>query len=85
MAQGAALSLALLIDRAALGGRRDGRRLSSMAQSGGYLLALTGPLVMGTAPHRDWRLDGTAGFLVAVAVVIWVPGTDRRPQQDGRR
>ena len=45
-----------------------------MAQSGGYLLASLGPLVMGLlhAATGDWTVPLL--FLLAVSVVIWVPG-----------
>jgi CP family cyanate transporter-like MFS transporter len=73
-AQGASLSLALLIIVLRSADSEAAARLSSMAQSGGYLLAATGPLVMGLlhAATNDWTAPLL--FLIAVAVLIWVPG-----------
>jgi MFS transporter, CP family, cyanate transporter len=58
LGQGAALSLALLMIVLRAGDDHTAARLSSMAQGFGYLLAATGPLVMGLlhAATGDWSV-----------------------------
>src|SRR5205823_12353141 len=73
-AQGASLSLALLIIVLRSADSEVAARLSSMAQSGGYLLAATGPLGMGLLHAATDNWSAPLAFLIAVAVVIWVPG-----------
>jgi CP family cyanate transporter-like MFS transporter len=45
-----------------------------MAQSGGYLLASLGPLVMGLLHTATGSWTAPLLFLLAVALAIWVPG-----------
>jgi CP family cyanate transporter-like MFS transporter len=73
-AQGASLSLALLIIVLRSADSETAARLSSMAQSGGYLLAATGPLAMGLLHAATNTWTAPLLFLVAVSIVIWVPG-----------
>ena len=47
--------------------------LSGMSQSGGYLLASLGPLVMGLLHSATDGWTVPLLFLLLVAVVIWVP------------
>jgi CP family cyanate transporter-like MFS transporter len=58
LGQGAALSLALLMIVLRAGDDHTAARLSSMAQGFGYLLAATGPLLMGLlhAATGDWTV-----------------------------
>jgi MFS transporter, CP family, cyanate transporter len=58
LGQGAALSLALLMIVLRAGDDNTAARLSSMAQGFGYLLAATGPLLMGLlhAATGDWTV-----------------------------
>ena len=74
IAQGACLSLALLLIVLRSADGDVAARLSSMAQSGGYALAAAGPFVMGAlhSAFGDWTAP--LAFLLAVAIVIWVPG-----------
>jgi CP family cyanate transporter-like MFS transporter len=72
--QGAALSLALLIIVLRSTDSETASRLSSMAQAGGYLIAAAGPLVMGMLHTATGGWTAPLSFLVAVAIVIWVPG-----------
>jgi CP family cyanate transporter-like MFS transporter len=74
IAQGASLSMALLVIVLRSPDPDTAAALSGMAQSGGYLLASTGPLVMGLlhAATDGWTVPLL--FLLAVAVAIWVPG-----------
>jgi cyanate permease len=48
--------------------------LSGMAQSGGYLLASTGPLAMGLLYTATGGWTVPLLFLLAVAALIWIPG-----------
>jgi CP family cyanate transporter-like MFS transporter len=73
IAQGASLSLALLIIVLRSADSDVAARLSSMAQAGGYLLASAGPLVMGLLHATTGSWTAPLLFLVGVAVVIWVP------------
>jgi CP family cyanate transporter-like MFS transporter len=83
LGQGAALSLALLMIVLRAGDDNTAARLSSMAQGFGYLLAASGPLVMGLlhAATGDWTvplillvalcaLELAAGLAAARARVI---------------
>jgi CP family cyanate transporter-like MFS transporter len=74
VAQGASLSLALLMIVLRSADADSAAALSGMAQSGGYLLASLGPLTMGLlhAATGDWTVPLL--FLLAVAVAIWIPG-----------
>jgi CP family cyanate transporter-like MFS transporter len=74
VAQGASLSLALLVIVLRSADGDVAAALSGMAQSGGYLLASTGPLVMGLlyTATGDWTVPLL--FLLAVAGLIWIPG-----------
>jgi CP family cyanate transporter-like MFS transporter len=74
IAQGASLSLALLtiVLRSADGD--VAAALSGMAQSGGYLLASAGPLVMGLLYTVTGGWTVPLLFLLAVAALIWIPG-----------
>ena len=85
VAQGAALSLALLTIVLRSADSETAAKLSSMAQSGGYLLAAHGPFVMGLLHAATGTWTAPLAFLIAVAVIIWVPGLAATPQQDGRR
>jgi CP family cyanate transporter-like MFS transporter len=74
VAQGAALSLALLTIVLRSADSETAAKLSSMAQSGGYLLAASGPFVMGLLHAATGTWTAPLAFLIAVAVIIWVPG-----------
>lgn len=74
VAQGACLSLALLLIVLRSADGSVAARLSSMAQSGGYALAAAGPLVMGALHGATGGWTAPLVFLLAVAVAIWLPG-----------
>ena len=74
IAQGASLSLALLIIVLRSADGDVAAALSGMAQSGGYLLASTGPLVMGLLYTATGGWTVSLLFLLAVAALIWIPG-----------
>jgi MFS transporter, CP family, cyanate transporter len=74
VAQGASLSLALLLIVLRAGDNDTAARLSGMAQSGGYLVAATGPLIMGLLHTATDGWTAPMLFLLAVAFAIWVPG-----------
>jgi CP family cyanate transporter-like MFS transporter len=74
IAQGASLSLALLVIVLRSPDSDTAAALSGMAQSGGYLLASLGPLVMGLLHSATDGWTVPLLFLLAVAVAIWVPG-----------
>jgi CP family cyanate transporter-like MFS transporter len=74
VAQGACLSLALLLIVLRSADGNVAAHLSSMAQSGGYALAAAGPLVMGALHGATGGWTAPLFFLLAVAVVIWLPG-----------
>ena len=73
IAQGASLSLALLLIVLRSADSDTAARLSGMAQSGGYLIAASGPLVMGLLQTATGSWTTPLLFLVGVAVLIWVP------------
>jgi CP family cyanate transporter-like MFS transporter len=73
VAQGASLSLALLVIVLRSRDSDTAAALSGMAQSGGYLLAATGPLVMGLLHGLTDGWTMPLLFLLAVAVLIWIP------------
>jgi CP family cyanate transporter-like MFS transporter len=73
IAQGATLSLALLAIVLRSADADTAAALSGMSQSGGYLLASLGPLVMGLLHSATDGWTVPLLFLLAVAVVIWVP------------
>jgi CP family cyanate transporter-like MFS transporter len=74
LGQGAALSLALLMIVLRAADDHTAARLSSMAQGFGYLLAATGPLVMGLlhAATGGWKVP--LGWLVALCGVELAAG-----------
>lgn len=74
IAQGASLSLALLSIVLRSADPDTAAALSGMSQSGGYLLASLGPLVMGLLHSATDGWTVPLLFLLAVAVAIWVPG-----------
>jgi CP family cyanate transporter-like MFS transporter len=74
IAQGASLSLALLVIVLRSPDPDTAAALSGMAQSGGYLLASLGPLVMGLLHSATDGWTVPLLFLLAVAVAIWLPG-----------
>ena len=74
IAQGASLSLALLAIVLRSPDPDTAAALSGMAQSGGYLLASLGPLVMGLLYTATGAWTMSLLFLLAVALAIWVPG-----------
>jgi MFS transporter, CP family, cyanate transporter len=74
IAQGASLSLALLIIVLRSADGDVAAALSGMAQSGGYLLASAGPLVMGLLYTATGGWTVPLLFVLAVAVLIWIPG-----------
>ncbi|MCC6176382.1 MAG: MFS transporter [Chloroflexi bacterium] len=74
IAQGASLSLALLLIVLRSADADTAARLSGMAQSGGYLIAAVGPLAMGLLHTATGGWFGPLLFLVAAAVVLWLPG-----------
>ena len=74
IAQGASLSLALLLIVLRSAGSDVAARLSSMAQAGGYAIAACGPLAMGWlhAATNSWTTPLL--LLLAVSAAIWIPG-----------
>jgi CP family cyanate transporter-like MFS transporter len=74
IAQGAALSLALLLMVLRAADADTAARLSSMAQAGGYLIGAAGPLVMGLlyTATGSWTLP--LAFLLATTVLGLPPG-----------
>ncbi|HZO32954.1 MAG TPA: MFS transporter [Chloroflexota bacterium] len=74
IAQGANLSLALLVIVLRSSDGDVAAALSGMAQSGGYLIASTGPLVMGLLYTATGGWTVPLLFLLAVAGLIWIPG-----------
>jgi len=74
VAQGSSLSLALLVIVLRSRDSDTAAALSGMAQSGGYLLAATGPLVMGLLHGLTDGWTVPLLFLLAVAGLIWIPG-----------
>jgi MFS transporter, CP family, cyanate transporter len=74
LGQGAALSLALLMIVLRAGDDHTAARLSSMAQGFGYLLAATGPLVMGLLHAATGGWDVALAWLVALCGVELVVG-----------
>ena len=74
IAQGSSLSLALLVIVLRSADSDVAAALSGMAQSGGYLLASTGPLVMGLLYTATGGWTVPLLFLLAVAALIWIPG-----------
>jgi MFS transporter, CP family, cyanate transporter len=74
LGQGAALSLALLMIVLRAGDDETAARLSSMAQGFGYLLAATGPLVMGLMHAATGSWDLPLVLLVALCGVELVVG-----------
>ena len=74
VAQGASLSLALLVIVLRSADGDVAAALSGMAQSGGYLIASTGPLVMGLLYTATGGWTVPLLFLLAVAALIWIPG-----------
>jgi CP family cyanate transporter-like MFS transporter len=73
IAQGASLSLALLVIVLRSADSETAARLSGMAQSGGYLIAASGPLVMGLLQRATGSWSAPLLFLLGVAIVIWIP------------
>jgi CP family cyanate transporter-like MFS transporter len=69
LGQGAALSLALLMIVLRAGDDHTAARLSSMAQGFGYLIAATGPLVMGLLHAATGSWDVALAWLVALCGV----------------
>ena len=74
LAQGAALSLALLMIVLRAGDDATAARLSSMAQGGGYLVAATGPLGMGLLHTLSGGLTVPLLALLAVVALELVAG-----------
>lgn len=74
IAQGSSLSLALLVIVLRSADGDVAAALSGMAQSGGYLLASTGPLVMGLLYTVTGGWTVPLLFLLSVAFLIWIPG-----------
>ena len=74
IAQGASLSLALLVIVLRAADAHTAAHLSSMAQSGGYLWAALGPLTMGLLFTLTGSWTAPLLFLVGAAVLIWIPG-----------
>jgi len=74
IAQGASLSLALLLIVLRSADSDVAARLSSMAQAGGYAIAACGPLAMGWlhAATNSWTTPLL--LLLAVSAAIWIPG-----------
>jgi CP family cyanate transporter-like MFS transporter len=74
IAQGASLSLALLVIVLRSATPDVAASLSGMAQSGGYAIAATGPFVMGLlhTATGDWTVPLL--FLLVVALALWIPG-----------
>ena len=86
LGQGAALSLALLMIVLRAGDDHTAARLSSMAQGVGYLLAASGPLVMGLlhAATGDWSvpLVWLVG-LCGLELLVGLAAARRRVVQSG--
>ena len=74
IAQGASLSLALLVIVLRSADGDVAAALSGMAQSGGYLIASAGPLVMGLLYSATGSWTVPLLFLLTVAGLIWIPG-----------
>jgi CP family cyanate transporter-like MFS transporter len=74
LGQGAGLSLALLMIVLRAGDDHTAARLSSMAQGFGYLLAATGPLVMGLLHAATGAWTVPLAWLVALCGVQLVAG-----------
>ncbi len=74
LGQGAALSLALLMIVLRAGDDNTAARLSSMAQGFGYLIAATGPLVMGLLHAATGSWDVALAWLVALCGVELLVG-----------
>jgi CP family cyanate transporter-like MFS transporter len=74
IAQGSSLSLALLLIVLRSADGDTAAALSGMVQSGGYLLAATGPFIMGLlyTATGDWTVPLL--FLLSIAVANWIPG-----------
>jgi CP family cyanate transporter-like MFS transporter len=73
ISQGSSLSLALLLIVLRSADGDVAAALSGMAQSGGYLIASTGPLVMGLLYTATGSWTVPLLFLLAVAALIWIP------------
>jgi CP family cyanate transporter-like MFS transporter len=74
IAQGSALSLALLLMVLRAADPDTAARLSSMAQAGGYLIGATGPLVMGLLYTATGSWTGPLAFLLAMTLLGLPPG-----------
>jgi len=74
VAQGSSLSLALLVIVLRARDSDVAAALSGMAQSGGYLLASTGPLIMGLLHSITGDWTAPLLFLLAASGLIWIPG-----------
>jgi CP family cyanate transporter-like MFS transporter len=74
LGQGAALSLALLMIVLRAADDHTAARLSSMAQGFGYLLAATGPLVMGLLHGATGGWDAPLVWLIALCAVELLAG-----------
>src|SRR3954447_11967728 len=74
LGQGAALSLALLMIVLRAGDDHTAARLSSMAQGFGYLLAATGPLVMGLLHAATGGWDVPLVWLIALCAIELLAG-----------
>jgi CP family cyanate transporter-like MFS transporter len=74
IAQGSALSLALLLIVLRAADPDTAARLSSMAQAGGYLIGAAGPLVMGLLYTATGSWTGPLAFLLAMTLLGLPPG-----------
>ena len=74
IAQGSALSLALLLMVLRAADPDTAARLSSMAQAGGYLIGAAGPLVMGLLYTATGSWSGPLAFLLAMTLLGLPPG-----------
>ena len=79
LGQGAALGLAIFFTMARAPDPVTAASLSSFAQSAGYLLATTGPLLVG------FLHTATAGWTIPVAVLLVITGLQGTAGCAGRR
>jgi CP family cyanate transporter-like MFS transporter len=79
LGQGASISLALTLFALRTSDAREAAALSGMAQSVGYLLAASGPILFGVLHDltRSWSLPLAALFAVAVGVLFAGLGAGR--------
>ncbi|OZD44634.1 hypothetical protein CH252_22930 [Rhodococcus sp. 06-1477-1B] len=74
LGQGGQLSLALTLMNLRAANARDAASLSSMAQTVGYVLAATGPLVCGAVHSATQRWEPSIVFLLVVTIPMAAAG-----------